>query len=86
MIIELRQKSQVTIPVEYTNLLALLVGDKFEAVVKDGVLMLIPVSIYPKKYVENLETELSTLKEQIATGKMPVFHNINDMFTSLDEK
>lgn len=86
MIIELRQKSQVTIPAECTKLLSLTVGDKFEVVVKDGALVLIPVTVYPKQYVENLETELTALKKQIAGGKHEVFNNLDDMFNSLDKE
>lgn len=86
MIIELRQKSQVTIPSELVKQLSLSKGDKFEATIKDGVLMLIPVTIYPKNYVESLETELTQLKKQISSGKVKVFHDVDDMFESLEEE
>lgn len=86
MIVELRQKSQVTIPSELIKQLSLNTGDKFEAIIKDGVLMFIPVTVYPKSYVEGLETELTKLKKQIASGDIPVFHNVDDMFASLDEE
>lgn len=86
MIIELRQKSQITIPSEYIKKLSLNAGDKFEAVVKDGALMLIPVTVYPKKYVEDLENELSLLKKQIKSEETPVFNNLDDMFASLDKE
>jgi len=86
MIVELRQKSQVTIPSEYVKQLSLNTGDKFEAVIRDGVLMFIPVAVYPKDYVEGLKKELSVLKEEINSGKTPVFHNIDDMFASLDKE
>ena len=86
MIIELRQKSQITIPSEYIKKLSLNAGDKFEAVVKDGALMLIPVTVYPKKYVEDLENELSLLKKQIKSEGTPVFNNLDDMFASLDKE
>lgn len=86
MIVELRQKSQVTIPSELIKQLELSIGDKFEVVVKDGVLMFIPVTVYPKSYVEGLENELTKLKKQIASNKTPVFHNVDDMFASLDEE
>lgn len=86
MIVELRPKSQVTIPAECTKTLSLTVGDKFEVIVKDGALIFIPVTVYPKSYVESLETELSALKKQIASGEKKVFHNLDDMFQSLDEE
>lgn len=86
MIVELRQKSQVTIPSEYVKQLSLNAGDKFEAIVKNGVLMLIPVAVYPKSYVEELKSELSLLKKGMNSGRSPVFHNVDDMFASLDEE
>ena len=86
MIIELRQKSQITIPSEYVKLLSLSAGDKLEIMVKDGALMLVPVTVYPKDYVKKLESELSKLKKQIESGEKKSYDNLDDMFASLDEE
>ena len=85
MIIELRQKSQITIPSELIKKLSLKSGDKFEISIKKGALVLTPVTVYPKNYVEELEKELSSLKEKIRDGKTNVFDDLDEMLTSLDK-
>ena len=57
MIAELRGKGQITIPKEIVKALALSKGDRFEVFEKDGAIMLMPVVIYPKNYVNNLKSE-----------------------------
>ena len=52
---------------------------------KNGVIYMIPVSIYPKKYVEELEKIAAQTKHGIEDGSIPVFDNVDDMFNSLDE-
>lgn len=85
MIIELRGKSQVTIPSEIVKQLSLNVGDKFEAVVKKGALMLIPVEVYPKDTIKSIENEIIKLKKQIENKKRPVFHSLDKLYESLDK-
>ena len=84
-IMELRKKSQVTIPKDVIRKLKLHEGDKFEITEKNGVIYMIPVSIYPKKYVEELEKIAAQTKQGIEDGNIPVFDNFDDMFNSLDE-
>ncbi|MFQ7292958.1 MAG: AbrB/MazE/SpoVT family DNA-binding domain-containing protein [Monoglobales bacterium] len=84
-IMELRKKSQVTIPKDVIRKLKLHEGDKFEITEKNGVIYMIPVSIYPKKYVEELEKIAAQTKHGIEDGSIPVFDNVDDMFNSLDE-
>lgn len=84
-IMELRKKSQVTIPKDVIRKLKLHEGDKFEITEKNGVIYMIPVSIYPKKYVEELEKIAAQTKQGIEDGNIPVFDNVDDMFNSLDE-
>ena len=84
-IMELRKKTQVTIPKDVIRKLKLHEGDKFEITEKNGVIYMIPVSIYPKKYVEELEKIAAQTKHGIEDGSIPVFDNVDDMFNSLDE-
>ena len=85
MLTELRKKSQITIPKEVVTRLGLKEGDQFEIVEKDGVIHLVPVAIYPKKYVEELKKEMETLKSNILSGKQPVFDSVDELFAQLDK-
>ncbi|MBQ4060666.1 MAG: AbrB/MazE/SpoVT family DNA-binding domain-containing protein [Bacilli bacterium] len=62
MIIELRKKSQITLPKEIVKKLNLKEGDTLDVSIKNGIINIKQVSIYPKDYVENLEKELLQLK------------------------
>ena len=48
MLIELRRRSQITIPVEIIKAIGAKEGDKFEVIQKDGGIFLCPVVVYPK--------------------------------------
>jgi len=62
MIIELRKKSQITIPKEIADQLHLQAGDHFEISVKDGAVLLETVAIYSKSYIQKLEDTETTDK------------------------
>ena len=57
MLTELRTKSQITIPKDIVMKMGLREGDKLEIVEKDGVIELMPVAVYPKKYLDELRSE-----------------------------
>lgn len=86
MIIELRQKSQITIPKEIIRKLGLKEGDSFDITIEDGAIRLTPVAIYSRKYVNELKNEIREIKEKIASGTQPVFDNIDDLFSELDRE
>ncbi len=46
---------------------------------------MLPVSVYPKSYVDQLHAEIAQLKENIASGKQPVFDNIDALIEKLEE-
>lgn len=83
MLAELRTKSQITLPKEIVNSLGLSEGDKLDIREKDGVIYLTPVTVYPKKYVDELQTEISELKKNIASGKQPTFDSIDALILQL---
>lgn len=85
MLAELRPKSQITIPKELVEKLGLSEGDKLEIYEKDGVICIMPVSVYPKKYLDELKDEIEDTKAKIASGKQPVFDNIDALFAKLEE-
>ncbi len=84
MITELRKKSQITIPKELVLELGLKEGDKLDIVEKDGIIQIIPVVVYPKKYLDELKEEINDIKRKIEIGKQPVFDNVDDLFKQLD--
>lgn len=85
MLAELRAKSQVTIPKDVVTKLGIKEGDKLEVVEKDGMIQLIPVVVYPKKYVDELKDEIEDIKVKVANGTQPVFSNIDSLFEALEK-
>lgn len=85
MLVELRTKSQITLPMLIVKALGLSEGDMLDITEKDGVIQLMPVAVYPKKYIEELEGEIKDLKAKIASGEQPVFDNIDELFVDLEE-
>jgi AbrB family looped-hinge helix DNA binding protein len=85
MIMELRKKSQITIPKDIIINLGLKEGDKLEISEHDGVIQIMPVVVYPKKYIADLKNEISDVKNKIKSGKQPIFNNVEDLFKQLDK-
>ncbi len=86
MLAELRQKSQVTIPKEIILKLGLSEGDKLDIFEKDGSICIMPVVVYPKKYLNELREEIRDIKAKIASGEQPVFDSVNALFDKLEEE
>lgn len=84
MIIELRKKSQLTLPKEIVNEMNLIEGDRFEVNVVNGIITLEPVAVYPKEYLIKLEEEIRVLKED-SNIKDKAFDNIDDLMKSLKD-
>ena len=84
MLTELRTKSQITIPKDIVMKMGLREGDKLEIVEKDGVIELMPVAVYTKKYLDELRSEINEAKAKIAAGEQPVFDTVDALFEALD--
>lgn len=84
MLAELRQKSQITIPKEIIVSLGLSEGDKLEIFEKDGIICIMPVAVYPKKYLDELKDELGKVKSKLSSGEQPVFDNVDALFDKLE--
>lgn len=84
MLTELRTKSQITIPKDIVKHLGLAEGDKLDVVEKDGVIQIIPVAVYPKKYLEELRGEIDEAKARVASGEQPTFDSVDALFDMLD--
>ena len=85
MLAELRQKSQITIPKDLVLKLGLEEGDKFDVYEQDGIIYLVPVTIYPKQYILELKNEIDELKNKVAEGKQPMFDDIDELFKKMEE-
>lgn len=83
MLVELRQKSQITIPKEIVEALGLAEGDKLDIFEKDGAICIMPVVVYPKKYLDELREEIDEAKAKIASGEQPVFDSVDALFQKL---
>lgn len=84
MLAELRQKSQITIPKEIIVKLGLSEGDKLDIFERDGTICMMPVVVYPKKYLEKLRGEIDEAKVKIASGEQPVFDSVDALFAKLE--
>lgn len=84
MLAELRQKSQITIPKEIIVKLGLSEGDKLDIFEQDGAICMMPVVVYPKKYLDELRGEIDEAKAKIASGEQPVFDSVDALFAKLE--
>lgn len=84
MLVELRQKSQITIPKEIIIKLGLSEGDKLDIFEQDGTICMMPVVVYPKKYLDELRGEIDEAKAKIASGEQPVFDSVDALFAKLE--
>lgn len=85
MLAELRQKSQITIPKEIVEKLGLSEGDKLDIRELDGTIYLLPVVVYPKKYLQELQEEIAEVKEKLVAGEQPVFDSVDALFQYLEK-
>lgn len=84
MLTELRAKSQITIPRDIVAHLGLSEGDKLEIVERNGAIQIIPVAVYPKKYLDELRGEIDEAKAKVAAGEQPTFDSVDALFKMLD--
>ena len=85
MLVELKAKSQVTIPKEIVSLMNLSQGDKFEIIEESGRIVLIPLEVYPKNVIDELKASVEEIKASIDNGERPVFDSIDALFEKLDK-
>ena len=69
---------------ENTFLSSPAVSARIEKLEKDGVIELMPVAVYPKKYLDELRSEINEAKAKIAAGEQPVFDTVDALFEALD--
>ena len=50
----------------------------------NGVIQIIPVAVYPKRYLEELRSEIDEAKAKVAAGEQPTFDSVDALFEMLD--
>ncbi len=85
MIIELRKKSQITIPKEIINKLNLQEKDQLEISVKNGVIVIEPVAIYSKSYIQKLEETVMRINEDPSKYNVGPFKSVEEVISYLED-
>ncbi len=75
---ELIDLTKVSIPNEILSKMGITKGDKFEVILKDGVIFLCPIVSYSKDKIVEIENIIDTIDEDDK-----VYDGVDDMFTSL---
>lgn len=87
MLVDFKQKSQITIPKELVKKLNLKVGDKFDVKVKDGKLVLTPVILVPREqgwyYSARWQEKEKKVDQQIKKGNLRVAEGKEELFKDL---
>lgn len=85
MIIDLRKKSQITIPKEIVDELNLQEGDHLEISAKEGAIIIEPVAVYSKSYIKKLEDTVMRLNEEPTKYNVGPFKSVEDAINYLEE-
>lgn len=87
MLVELKQKSQVTIPSELVKKMNLQPGDKLEVVEQDGRLIITPVVVIPRDqmwfYSKEWQRSEARVNEDIKAGKVRTASSKAELFKDL---
>ncbi|NLM21522.1 MAG: AbrB/MazE/SpoVT family DNA-binding domain-containing protein [Peptococcaceae bacterium] len=83
MLIEMRGRSQITIPSEIVKNLGIKEGDKFEVIEKDGGIFLCPVVVYPKKEMIRIAQLIKETDAEYKNGELKAYDDIDKMFMDM---
>ncbi len=83
MMIEMRGRSQITIPSEIVKNLGIKEGDKFEVIEKDGGIFLCPVVVYPKKEMTRIAKLIKETDAEYKNGQLKTYDDIDKMFMDM---
>lgn len=84
MLVELRSRSQITIPADILKKIGASEGDIFEVVEKDGGILLLPVVVYPKDKMERIAKLVKEVEEDYADLKE--YDDVSEMFNEMGIK
>jgi AbrB family looped-hinge helix DNA binding protein len=87
MLVEFKQKSQVTIPKDFVKELNLKEGDKLEVEIQDGRLIITPMVVVPKDqawfYSPEWQAMEREVEQQIKAGQIHTVDNKDELFKDL---
>ncbi len=83
MMIEIRGRSQITIPSEIVKNLGIKEGDKFEVIEKDGGIFLCPVVVYPKKEMIRIAKLIKETDGEYENGELKSYDDVDKMFMDM---
>lgn len=83
MLIEIRGRSQITIPSEIVKNLGIKEGDKFEVIEKDGGIFLCPVVVYPKKEMVRIAKLIKETDAEYKSGGLKSYDDVDKMFMDM---
>lgn len=83
MIVEFRQKGQITIPREIVRRLDIKEGDKLEVTEENGAIRMVPVMVCPADSIQALKQELREVKAQLEGGEQPKLDHLETVLNSL---
>lgn len=55
-------------------------GDKLNISIENGEIVITPLAVYPKRYINDLKEEIAKVKTKIASGEQPLFDTVEDLF------
>jgi len=79
MLVEMRARSQITLPNEITKKMGISEGDRFEVMERDGGVFLCPVVVYPRAKLEKLAQIIKDHEKEPSV----VYSSVEDMFNDL---
>ena len=79
MLVEIRARSQITLPNEVVKSLGISEGDKFEVVERDGGVFLCPVAVYPKAKLK----QIAKIVKEHEKNPAAAYESVVDMFKDL---
>jgi len=79
MLVEMRARSQITLPSEVTKRMGISEGDRFEVMERDGGVFLCPVVVYPKSKLEKIAKIIKGHENDPSV----VYNSVEDMFNDL---
>jgi antitoxin MazE len=81
MLVELRSRSQITIPAEIIKKIDAAEGDKFEVIEKNGGIYLCPVVVYPKAEMEGIAKLIKDAENE--AGSLKAYDDVSKMFSDM---